>query len=339
MRKTALSMLCFATAAVLAGGALAQQEPVRAIEHVTGDLYRAQNNQHFTVFLVTPEGIMLSDPINTQFAEWLKGELGERFDVPVRYVLYSHHHWDHASGGAVFADTAEFVGHETMAGALALPPADTPIPPQFAAMDADGDGVIDRDEAEGQVAANFHLYDADGDGRLTGAELARGPVGEVHPAETHYTGRHTVMLGGKSVEMIHVGPTHSPDMAVLRFPEERAVFLVDFISLKRLPFMTLPGMDERGLQDLVATIETVEAMDFEIAVPGHGDIGNKDDVRAHRQYLTELREEVARGIAEGKSLEELQRSVTMEAYSDWGAYEDWLPLNIAGMYRILTEES
>jgi glyoxylase-like metal-dependent hydrolase (beta-lactamase superfamily II) len=89
---------------------LAQGAPERSITELRDGLYRAQNNQHYTVFLVTSEGIILSDPISTEFSTWLKAELARRFNTPVRYVLYSHHHWDHASGGAVFADTAEFVG-------------------------------------------------------------------------------------------------------------------------------------------------------------------------------------------------------------------------------------
>ena len=68
------------------------------IVNVAGNLYRAQNNNHFTVFLATPAGIILADPINTAFATWLKAELAQRFGVPVRYVLYSHHHWDHVGG-------------------------------------------------------------------------------------------------------------------------------------------------------------------------------------------------------------------------------------------------
>ena len=40
--------------------------------------------------------------------------MDDRFGLPVRYVLYSHSDADHASGGEVFADTAEFVGHENM---------------------------------------------------------------------------------------------------------------------------------------------------------------------------------------------------------------------------------
>ena len=95
-----------------APSALAQDEPFREIVNITGDLYRATNNAHHTVFLVTDDGIILTDPIGTDFSNWLKGELDERFGVPVQYVLYSHYHDDHASGGAVFEDTAEFIGHD-----------------------------------------------------------------------------------------------------------------------------------------------------------------------------------------------------------------------------------
>jgi glyoxylase-like metal-dependent hydrolase (beta-lactamase superfamily II) len=34
--------------------------------------------------------------------------------VPVRYVVYSHSHSDHASDGEAFADSATFVAHENM---------------------------------------------------------------------------------------------------------------------------------------------------------------------------------------------------------------------------------
>ena len=88
--------------------------PAREIIPLTGDLYRARNGNWYTIFLVTPDGIILGDPINPAFATWLKDELGRRFTVPVRYVVYSHSHFDHAAGGAVFADTATFVAHENM---------------------------------------------------------------------------------------------------------------------------------------------------------------------------------------------------------------------------------
>ena len=88
------------------------------------------------MFLVTPEGIIMSDPINRDFARYLKAELASRFKVPVRYVLYTHSDWDHASGGVVFADTAEFVGQQNMLVSLAPPVANPPLDAAGMKMDA-----------------------------------------------------------------------------------------------------------------------------------------------------------------------------------------------------------
>lgn len=112
MKTKVAAFVLGALSLISAPSILAQDEPFREIVNITRDLYRATNNAHHNVFLVTDEGIILTDPISTDFATWLKGELDERFGVPVRYVLYSHYHDDHASGGAVFEDTAEFIGHD-----------------------------------------------------------------------------------------------------------------------------------------------------------------------------------------------------------------------------------
>jgi glyoxylase-like metal-dependent hydrolase (beta-lactamase superfamily II) len=88
------------------------QEPRREITRIAGDLYRFRNAAHYSVFLVTPAGIVATDPIDADAARWLKTELSRRFAKPVRYLIYSHDHADHISGGEVFADTAIVIGHE-----------------------------------------------------------------------------------------------------------------------------------------------------------------------------------------------------------------------------------
>src|SRR4249920_2238587 len=102
------------------------QHKGREIGKLTGDVYWARMDDYLSAFLVTPEGIVLVEPVGTEFATWLKGELAQRFKVPVKYVIYSHHHWDHASGGAVYRDTVQLVGHANMNAHLLMPPADTP---------------------------------------------------------------------------------------------------------------------------------------------------------------------------------------------------------------------
>jgi len=308
--------------------------PTRRIVNITGDLYWAQNNNHHTVFLVTDEGIIMSDPINRDFAIWLRGELETRFDQPVRYVLYSHHHWDHASGGGVFEDTAEFVGHENMIQALAAP-GDMGLPAGVADQDANGNGEIEPAEAMGNMANNFALFDFNEDGMLSGGEISRGPVNDVHPPTVTYAeDRYAVELGGKRVEMIHPGPAHSADMSVVYFPVESAVFVVDWISLGRVPFQTLNGYDH---EVWTSQMREIEAMGAEHVLPSHGIAGGTADVAEHRQYLEELHDAVAEGIAAGASLEELQASVTMDAYSEWLNFEQWRALNVEGMHNFLTQ--
>jgi glyoxylase-like metal-dependent hydrolase (beta-lactamase superfamily II) len=92
--------------------ARSQQPPVREITKITGEVYRFRNANHYSVFAVTPVGVIATDPINADAARWLKAEIAQRFKQPVRYLVYSHDHADHIAGGEVFADTATVVAHE-----------------------------------------------------------------------------------------------------------------------------------------------------------------------------------------------------------------------------------
>ncbi len=65
------------------------QNTTRTIEHVSGGLYKFTNKFHSSVFLVTDEGIIATDPINAEAATWLKGEFDKRFGKPVKYLIYT----------------------------------------------------------------------------------------------------------------------------------------------------------------------------------------------------------------------------------------------------------
>jgi glyoxylase-like metal-dependent hydrolase (beta-lactamase superfamily II) len=318
------------------GQANAQQEqPTRSITEIATNLYWAQNNNHHAVFLVTDDGVILADTINRDFSTWLKAELEERFSAQVKYVLYSHHHWDHSSGGAVFEDTAQFVSHANMPHRLALPPADTALPANAASLDANGNGQLERSETSGNFQNNFALYDADGDDVISAAEATRGALNDVRAPDLLYQDKMTITLGGQNVELIYTGDmTHTDDMSIIRFPAQNTIFVVDWISPRRLPFRTL-GVGK--LDGWLNALRFAEALEYDIAAGSHGVVGSKTDVTDLRHYLEELRELVSDGIAAGQSLEEMQASITMKAYSNWIRYEDWVPLNVQGMYNMLTQ--
>ena len=302
----------------------------REIGRLTGDVYYARMDDYLSVFLVTPQGIVLVEPIGSDFATWLKSELATRFKVPVRYVIYSHHHWDHASGGAVYADTARFIGHENMLKNMAMPPASTPLPQNVRMQDGNGNGRIEQAEARGNIQNLFALYDADKDGVLSGAEVTRGPIANVHPPDLTYSDRLTITLGGKRVEVISRPIAHDDDNSIVRFVDgTNVLFVSDWITVRRLPFGQI-GPDETPL------VKAVEAMDFEHFVCSHGMLGKKADVTANIRYREELRDAVATAVAAGQTLEQTQAAVLMEAYKDWEFYEQQRPQNVAGMYRALS---
>jgi glyoxylase-like metal-dependent hydrolase (beta-lactamase superfamily II) len=303
----------------------------RSIGRLTGDVYFARMDDYVSAFMVTSEGIILVEPIGTDFAAWLKSELATRFRQPVKYVIYSHHHWDHASGAAVYADTAKLVGHANMNGHLKMPPADTPLPDNVRAQDMNGNGRIEQGEAQGTLKTQFDLYDADRDGALSGAEIQRGPLAYVTPADFIYTDRVTLTLGGKRAEVISIPTPHADDNTIVRFVDgTNVVFASDWITVRRLPF----GGDV-ALKDEIARTRIVEAMDFEHFVCSHGIVGTKADVVANIRYREALRDAVARARAEGQTLDQAQSSVRMDAYKDWEFYEQQRPANVAGTYRAL----
>ena len=113
MTKRSLAATLGALVVLAALAAFAQQQaPVREITKIAGEVYRFRNNFHYSVFAVTPAGVIATDPINADAAQWLKDEIRRRFNQPVRYLIYSHDHADHIAGGQVFADAATVVAHE-----------------------------------------------------------------------------------------------------------------------------------------------------------------------------------------------------------------------------------
>ena len=98
IRAASLAFLCLFATASLA------QDVKREITRVAGDVYRFQNQFHFSLVTVTNDGVVIVDPINAGAAGWLKDNLSTVTDKPITHLIYSHSHGDHASGGKVYVD-------------------------------------------------------------------------------------------------------------------------------------------------------------------------------------------------------------------------------------------
>ena len=80
-------------------------------EDLGDGLYAFRYGPYRNIFIVTDEGVIATDPLDVKANEPLQAAIASVTDLPVKFVAYSHSHWDHASGGQVFKDAgAEFVG-------------------------------------------------------------------------------------------------------------------------------------------------------------------------------------------------------------------------------------
>jgi glyoxylase-like metal-dependent hydrolase (beta-lactamase superfamily II) len=274
-----------AAALAMPRGVLAQQtpQPSAQLTPLAEDVYLYRSIGHQSVFIVTDDGVIATDPIgqsNPRSPQLYQATITAVTDKPVKYVVYSHDHADHIQGGAVFADTAEFVSQELAA-------------PKIAARD--------------------------------------NPVTPV-PTIT-FAERMSLELGGKTVELQYVGRNHSDNSLILHYPARRLVFAVDFIPVRGLPFRNL---GDSYPEEWVESLRRVEAIDFDVLVPGHGEVGTKDSVRQMREYFTDLMGSIRaarqRGLADNSGeMVEAVRADLAPKYGTGQNFGPYLPENIQGI--------
>jgi glyoxylase-like metal-dependent hydrolase (beta-lactamase superfamily II) len=120
--KTLVTLLVGAVTAGLSGISSAQTpapapapaQPLFATTKVEGTdnvyIFRYQNHQ--AMFVVTSAGVIATDPISygrPQAAKTYLEEIGKITKAPVKYLIYSHHHYDHIAGGKPFKDAGAVV--------------------------------------------------------------------------------------------------------------------------------------------------------------------------------------------------------------------------------------
>jgi glyoxylase-like metal-dependent hydrolase (beta-lactamase superfamily II) len=324
----------------------APSPPPRPFVQIKGDLWRAgAGNNWWSLIYDTPDGLLIVDPLNPEFAAWLKGELARRFPgKKVRWIVYSHTHWDHAAGAAAFAEDRPHI----VAQERALANMDGRWPHMPGAMtDRDNDGFLENEEMVlptlehpgvcGMGRGSFEAIDKAGKGRLSGADWWAA-TGVVKP-DIVYSQRMTILLGGRRIELVFPGLNHADDGTVLYFPAERVAFSADFpadalvtTSMRSMP-SSCGVFDQHPLAEWIKSYRAIEALDFDILAQGHGAVTfTKADVTEGRQFFEALRDAVSRALAEGQSLEEAKRTVLLPQYRHWAYYDMLRPLDVEAAY-------
>ena len=130
------------------------------------------------------------------------------------------------------------------------------------------------------------------------------------PPRVVFSDQAAVFLGGIEVQAIHLGRGHTNGDAVIYFPDLRTVHTGDLVVWgKRTDGSILTPFVDRSsggsLAEWITTLDGVLKLDFDTAIPGHGPVLTKENIRTFRQNLVTLRQRMADVVKAGAKKEEL----------------------------------
>jgi glyoxylase-like metal-dependent hydrolase (beta-lactamase superfamily II) len=206
-------------------------------------------------------GVLLVDAEWPELNAKVRAAVARISAKPVRYVINTHWHWDHAGGDADFARR----------GALIISSQET------------HDYILEAQRANAPDTRQYR----------------RDPAGV--PTLVLDSGTQRFYLGGQTVEIMHAPAAHTGGDLVVRFVEADVLQTGDTFFNGFYPDIDFEhGGSVDGMISFYDTLYRMCGANTKV-IPGHGPVANREDIRRFQSMLREVRNRVARAIAQGMS--------------------------------------
>ena len=143
--------------------------------------------------------------------------------------------------------------------------------------------------------------------------------------------RKTVKLGGKRIELHHLGLNHGLGMTAFLLPKDKVIYIADLVTPNRMPF----SIADFNIRALTQTLTQVEKMNFTKAVFSHSHakkpFGTKTDLVQTREFFKDLQAEIIAEFKKGTSFYQMPQKLKLPKYKSWDFYDEWLPMNVWNM--------
>ena len=252
--------------------------------------------------------------VDTLFDLRLTGEMLETMRRSVRaashidMVVNTHANGDHCYGNQLVADAQIIASQKT---------ADEMVEGLQAAQMA---ALVKQAPALGQIGA--YILHAFGPFNFDNITLT--------PPSKTFEGQTTLQVGGKTVQLIEVGPAHTRGDTLAYLPAERVVFTGDILFIGGHPIIWA-GPTSNWLR----ACDRILAMDVETIVPGHGPITDKKGVAEVKGYLQYVYDEARKRYDAGMPAFAAAKDIPMDRYAAWSDGER-IVVNVATIYRELS---
>lgn len=197
--------------------------------------------------IIGTNGVLVVDTlISAKEGERFLADIRKVTDKPIKYVVNTHTHLDHALGNCVFAKLgATVISQDADRVALA----------------ANGAGIL-------QNAANYGLKPED----MTGTTIVTPTLS--------FSDQMLIDLGNEEVRLIRTAHSHTAGSLVVYLPARKILFSGDILFTDFHPFVA-----DGDFAGWTRTLDSLLAMDIDRIVPGHGPLSSKKDLREMKEYL------------------------------------------------------
>ena len=224
--------------------------------------------------------------------------------APISTVVNTHANGDHCYGNQLLS------GKEIIASAATAHEMSEVPPAMLAALNS----------APGDVGDLFRHFFGEFD--FEGIEPTL-------PTKT-FTGKHSVTVGGRVVDLVEVGPAHTAGDTLVFVPDARTVYTGDILFIGGTPIVWAGPLD-----NWIAACDLICSSDVEHIVPGHGPLTDKAGVTAIRDYLAYVQDEATERFNGGMDAWDAARDIALNGFAEWGEFGR-LAVNVDTVYRTLS---
>jgi phosphoglycerate dehydrogenase-like enzyme/glyoxylase-like metal-dependent hydrolase (beta-lactamase superfamily II) len=234
------------------------------------------------IWIVFEDYVMVYDANFPKEAGDVVAAIRKTTDKPIRYVVDSHHHGDHAYGNAVFAkEGATVIASANTARLLRVNG-----PKEFEEAGKGKDGRKDIRDSFLKVPDLFF------DEKLVFEDKKQ------------------------RVELYFFGHAHTAGDAFLYMPRHKILCTGD--ACTNGPFNYVGHGDSASW---IRVMERAEQLDVKLVCPGHGPLAGKDVLSKQKRYFVELRQQVKKGIDAGKDFDDILKGLDMPWHKEWTTIE------------------
>jgi len=240
---------------------------------------------------VSDEGTLIVDSGDTTATDKVLAEINRIKVRQIRWIINTSADLDHTGGNAKIAKT----GTANAAGGGA---AANGGPGGATAFNGDRAGILAFQNTLNRMSAP------------TGKAASRGV--DDWPTDTFFTQRKNFWYGGEPIEMWNIANAHTDGDIIIFFRKSDVIVAGDIIAADRYPYIdatrggSLQGVIN-GLNQIVAmAVPEYNQQGGTRVIPGHGRVMNQSDVVEYRDMATIIRDRIALGIRQGKTLEQIK---------------------------------